>query len=346
MKEKPFDVVLFIGRFQPVHNAHIQILKRATELANKVVVVVGSANQPRTFKNPWTAIERIEMIQRALAVSDIPLDSIAFETNIDTPYNDSAWAVRIQDIAHKYQKEGDKLGIIGHKKEGDESTFYLDMFPQWEFIDQGLVEILDATSIRTLYFSDAFNRNFLQGVLPISTLNKLECWKATEEYADLMKEREFSIKYKQQFASLPYPPVFVTTDAIIIQSGHVLMIKRRDYPGKGLWALPGGFLDANGDRSLKDCMIRELKEETGIKVAPAQLRGSVTEVEVFDSPSRSTRGRTITHAFKIELPAGALPKVKGGDDAEKAKWIPISELNSLHCYDDHYEIIQHFNRTD
>jgi bifunctional NMN adenylyltransferase/nudix hydrolase len=57
---------------------------------------------------------------------------------------------------------------------------------------------------------------------------------------------------------------------------------------------------------------------------------------------RSTRGRTITHAFHILLKDGPLPKVKGGDDAVKAKWVPVGELDSRMCYEDHYEIIKHF----
>ena len=145
--------------------------------------------------------------------------------------------------------------------------------------------------------------------------------------------------YKKQYASLPYAPVFVTTDAVVICSGHVLMIKRRSEPGKGLWAMPGGFLNASTDRSVQDAMIRELREETGIKVPAPVLIGSIVRSKVFDAIDRSARGRTITHCFRIDLPNGDLPKVKGMDDAEKAQWIPISELDSSVCFEDHYEIL-------
>jgi len=134
----------------------------------------------------------------------------------------------------------------------------------------------------------------------------------------------------------------VTADAVVIQSGHILMIKRRSEPGKGLWALPGGFLNANTDKSVKDAAVRELKEETGIKVPTPVLYGSIHDEKVFDAISRSARGRTITHAFKFVLPDGPLPKVKGMDDAEKASWIPIGELDSSTCFEDHYELITHF----
>jgi bifunctional NMN adenylyltransferase/nudix hydrolase len=72
------------------------------------------------------------------------------------------------------------------------------------------------------------------------------------------------------------------------------------------------------------------------------LKGSIVRSRVFDAIGRSARGRTITHAFQIVLPDGELPKVKGMDDAEKARWVPIAEVKSQDCFEDHYEILQHF----
>ena len=184
--------------------------------------------------------------------------------------------------------------------------------------------------------------NFIKSVVPDTTFEFLSNFKNSGDYEQVICEREFVANYKKQYSSLPYPPTFVTTDAVVICSGHVLMIKRRAEPGKGLWALPGGFLDAETDVSMESCMLRELKEETGIKVPVPVLKGSIADNKVFDAIGRSTRGRTITHAFKIILPDGELPKVKGQDDAEKARWVPIGELDSSVCYEDHYEIIQHF----
>lgn len=89
-------------------------------------------------------------------------------------------------------------------------------------------------------------------------------------------------------------------------------------------------------------MLRELKEETGIKVPVPVLKGSIESKEVFDAIDRSARGRTITHAFKIVLNEKSLPKVKGSDDAEKASWIPINELKGSMCFEDHIQIIKHF----
>jgi bifunctional NMN adenylyltransferase/nudix hydrolase len=71
------------------------------------------------------------------------------------------------------------------------------------------------------------------------------------------------------------------------------------------------------------------------------LRGSIKKQSVYDDPFRSARGRTITHAFYIELePNAELPKVKGTDDAKAAKWIPLSEINPETMFEDHYLIIE------
>ena len=339
---KPYDALVLIGRFQPFHNAHLEIVKRATALTDKLIVITGSANQPRTYKNPFTSREREQMIHEATRGLTL---QITVEANPDTIYNDQAWAVRVQKIVSDavYNARGPgphRIGIIGHKK--DESSFYLGMFPQWGFVDVEQIEPLGATNIRDLYFKRDTNMNFIRHVVPESTFDFLERFKKTPEYEQIIREREFIEVYKKQYASLPYPPIFVTSDAVVIQSGHVLMIKRRSEPGKGLWALPGGFVNANTDKSVEDAAIRELREETGIKVPAPVLRGNIVRSKVFDAIERSARGRTITHAFFITLPDGELPRVKGMDDAEKAQWIPIAEVYSCECFEDHYEIIQHF----
>jgi bifunctional NMN adenylyltransferase/nudix hydrolase len=336
---KKYDTLVLIGRFQPFHNAHLLLAGRATALADKLVFICGSANQPRTYKNPFTFDERRTMIYEATRGFGGTL-TVSIEPNPDTIYNDQAWAVRVQALVAKHTKPGERVGIIGHRK--DPSSFYLDMFPQWGFEEVELLEPLDATDIRSLFFKRDVNMNFIKHVVPQTTFDFLETFKATPEYEQVIREREFVINYKKQYASLPYPPIFSTADAVVIQSGHILLIKRRAEPGKGLWALPGGYVNANTDKTVEDAAIRELREETQIKVPAPVLRGNIVRSKVFDAIDRSPRGRIITHAFYIQLPDGELPKIKGSDDADKARWVPIAEVKSEETFEDHYEIIQHF----
>jgi len=335
---KKYDTLVLIGRFQPLHSAHLEIIKRATALTDQLVVIVGSANQPRTYKNPFTFEERRAMIKDATRGLNM---QVFVEPNTDTIYNDQAWAVRVQSIVSKYRVLGGAgVGIIGHKK--DDSSFYLDMFPQWGYENVELIEFLSAVDIRDLYFKWTFNSNFIKNVVPETTYDFLMEFRKNEEFAQIIREREFIAEHNKQYAGLKYPPIFSTADAVVICSGHVLMIKRRAEPGKGLWALPGGYVNARTDKSVEDAAIRELREETQIKVPAPVLRGSIVRSKVFDAIDRSPRGRIITHAFHIQLPDGELPRVKGSDDAEKARWVPIAEVRSEECFEDHFEIISHF----
>lgn len=345
---KQFDTLIYIGRFQPMHNAHLEIIRQATLLARQVVVIVGSADQPRTYKNPFTSAERELILQSACASIGDRDTAIHFARNVDSPYNDQAWAIRIQEIVKKYTYGVGKIGIIGHNK--DESTFYLNMFPQWERVEVPLIEPLNATDIRELYFRRDVNMNFVRGVVPRVVAVFLENFMKTSEFEAVVSEREFIEKYRKQFSGLAYPPIFVTVDAVLIQSGHILLVKRGAMPGVGLWALPGGFVNAYTDRSVESAMLRELREETGLKVPVPVLSGSIKGRHVFDAVDRSARGRTITHAFKIMLPDGPLPKVKGVSqgnadaecDAIKAEFVPIADVKREECFEDHYDIIQHF----
>jgi bifunctional NMN adenylyltransferase/nudix hydrolase len=337
MTNKKYNAVVLIGRFQPDHNAHLEIINRASRLADKLIIIIGSANQPRTYKNPFSFAERKQMLTDATKGMLTSCFSIVIDQNTDSIYNDSAWAARVQAIVASHTSVSDRIGIIGHKK--DTTSSYLDMFPQWGLEQVELIEPLNATDIRDLYFRHDVNMNFIKNVVPASTFDFLDEFKNSVGYEQIIKEREFVIEYKKQYAGLRYPPIFVTADSCVIQSGHVLMIRRRAEPGRGLWALPGGYVNAVSDKSVEDAAIRELREETMIRVPAPVLRGSIVRSRVFDAVDRSPRGRIITHCFVIKLPDGELPRVKGSDDAEKARWVPIAEVRSEQCFEDHYEIL-------
>ena len=127
-----------------------------------------------------------------------------------------------------------------------------------------------------------------------------------------------------------YPRPAVTGDCIVITKevdAKVLLIQRGDDPYKGCWAFPGGFL--NMDETTEQCAIRELEEETGLKVNDVHQIGAYSKVD------RDPRGRTITVAYLaiIDNPISVL----GQDDAAKAEWWPLSALPQLAF--DHNDII-------
>jgi bifunctional NMN adenylyltransferase/nudix hydrolase len=349
-----YDCAVVIGRFQPVHNAHLWLIEQAATLSNNVIIIVGSVDQPRTFENPFSFAERKEMLQRAIywAQSTGAIPSVLrgkevqfhIEPNIDTVYNDDAWVIRVQEIVQKHNHysviEPNKVALVGHEK--DSTSYYLKKFPQWHTPEFPALEKLSATEVRKLYFTDRPNLNFIKGVVPPPILTYLDNFVGTEGFTNVKEEKQFEDLCKKQYEHLQYEPHFVTGDAVVVQSGHIVLVERKPRPGKGLWALPGGFLRASLDNSLLDCALRELKEETKIKVSPGKLRSSVARSQVFDAIRRSSRGRTVTQAFYIPLPDGPLPGLKASDDARDAKWVPLSQVKREVMFEDHYDIIKYF----
>jgi bifunctional NMN adenylyltransferase/nudix hydrolase len=177
--------------------------------------------------------------------------------------------------------------------------------------------------------------------IPESVSNFLLEFSLTDAFTQLKRELQFVRDYQKQWEAAPYPVKHATVDSVVEQSGHILLVKRKAEPGKGLWALPGGHL--NEYETQLDGAIRELREETKIKVPEAVLRGSIRDHETFDDPYRSTLGRVITKVYHFKLADDVtLPRVKGSDDAIAAKWIPISELREDQMFDDHFAIVQYF----
>jgi len=338
---KKFKLAILIGRYEPSHNGHVNNFCKGYDIADKLYILVGSAFQPRTIKNPFTYEERKAMIDEVVG-RNITSNYKVFPLR-DYAYNDTFWIRDVQQIVESAGVDDSEVVILGHEK--DDSSWYLRAFPNWTFQPMdGYVEYgsksIDATKIRELYFEG--HTDYIKGTVPASVFDTLTRFAMTDEYKTLVEEYKFIKEYKKIWSVAPYAPTFFTVDSVVIQGGHILLVKRRSAPGKGLWALPGGFL--NQEETARTACIRELREETGLKVPVPVLNGSITFEKLFDKPDRSLRGRTLTQAFLIELNGGdaKLPKVKGMDDAEEAKWFPIGEVMNMseQLFEDHFSIIQ------
>lgn len=327
---------VFICRAQPFHVVHEATLRFALERAKQLIVVLGSANQARTVKNPWTAEEREEMVVATLDREERL--RVRFVYAKDYLYNDNLWIAAVQEAINQMTDGSDDVVLIGHRK--DASSFYLKLFPQWSFIETGINSDVDASKIRNLLFTQ--DKLGIKALVTAPVYDKLVAFMESPAFADLHEEYHHILDYRDSWKGAPFPPTFVTVDSVVICSGHVLVVRRRSAPGKGLIALPGGFL--NQREKIIDGAVRELKEETGIRLPVNDLKAAVTDDKVFDHPDRSLRGRTITHAFCINLGHGELPRVKGDDDADKAWWMTLRDAfaSEPRFFEDHYHIIGYF----
>jgi 8-oxo-dGTP diphosphatase len=121
-----------------------------------------------------------------------------------------------------------------------------------------------------------------------------------------------------------YPRPAVTTDCVIFgfDAGELklLLIERGIEPFKGKWAFPGGFL--NMEENTEECARRELFEETGIENV------FIEQLYTFSDVDRDPRGRVITVSYYALVKLSDY-KIQAGDDAESAKWFPISQVPPL-----------------
>lgn len=124
---------------------------------------------------------------------------------------------------------------------------------------------------------------------------------------------------------------FVTVDAVVFKKSNfdiqLLLIKRKNEPFKGKWALPGGFVEEHED--LQIAALRELFEETGIELK------QMKQLKAFGKPFRDPRSHTISIAYLGFADEKVIPLA--ADDAEEAQWFSVNELPELAF--DHAEII-------
>jgi bifunctional NMN adenylyltransferase/nudix hydrolase len=329
---------VFIGRFQPPTVAHCAIIQSALQKYDRVIVLIGSSRATISTRNPFSYEERESMLTKVF-YKEVFDYKLFIKSIADSNYNFASW---LQEVQHIVESEAGKaeVTLLGFFK--DASSYYLNHFPQWKFENiNEQYKGLSATQIRQNLLTN--QDNWWPDVVP-EIKDYIIDWKAKnkELFDYLNEEMEFITRYKASWSGIPYPVTFVTTDTVVICKGHVLLVQRGRNPGKGLFALPGGFINQN--ETLERCALRELKEETKIDVPTAILKNSIKKVKVFDDPIRDPRGRFITHAHLILLDQKDLPEVKGSDDASDARWVSYSDTDrySNVFYADHYQIIKNF----
>ncbi|MCA9624056.1 MAG: NUDIX hydrolase [Myxococcales bacterium] len=137
----------------------------------------------------------------------------------------------------------------------------------------------------------------------------------------------------------------VTVDIVVFtirdSDLKVLLIRRKERPYEGHWALPGGFVRVSDDEDqgedLQAAAERELAEETGLP------RGSVflEQLQAFGAPRRDPRTRVITIAYYALVPPDRMPQVRAGSDAADARWLSVrEEVPKMPLAFDHQAILE------
>lgn len=352
INNKQVDFAVFIGRFQPLHLGHQQVIDEALRRARHVIILIGSSFSSRSPRNPFTYNERANMIARAYPQA-VAENRLSIRPLTDFPYDDKAWVNKVEKTVNRVvlqqMNHGLKvtlhgvndasIALIGFAK--DHTSYYLKMFPRWSSINVVPTKSIDATSIR--------NEFFTSGRIDFASLSKsvgeiVFEFLGTPAYDWLVAEHCFNAGYKAEWSQTPYPPTFNTADAVVVHRDKVLLVERGRHPGKGLYAVPGGFV--NPHERLFNAAIRELLEETEIR-GPNGIMSSEQLAEmiqgppvVFDAPHRSERGRIFTQAYLFKIPDDfETPALTASDDASDAFWRHRDMLDPPLFFEDHYHII-------
>jgi bifunctional NMN adenylyltransferase/nudix hydrolase len=367
-----YDFLLCIARLNPVHNGHMHLFKEALARTKNLIILLGSAESARSPYDPFTLEERREMLEEAL-VEEIPgveivdnnlTNGLYKETELKRIWivgipdysSDNRWVAHVQaevdDIVYQFaDADKKKIGLIGFEKDA-RTAAYLKKFPQWSRINiKSQYSTINATQIREAYLHSMWHLPASYHA-PKAVARFMEKFAHTEQFKWLVDAAEYDRNYNpRDFDN----DLVGCADAVVTQSGHVLLGRRRKHPGKGLLALPGGHVHNKGEKkeTFKAAVIRELKEESQIAdglgpIPPGKLESFIVAEKFCDNPNRSLRARVISMAYLFRLPDGPLYHVKGSDDMasdepnkESMKWYSIADIEMLRreMFEDHFMIL-------
>jgi bifunctional NMN adenylyltransferase/nudix hydrolase len=326
--------VIYADDFSIFTINHYNQLEELLNNYDKVICLITNAYRPRTINTPFTYLERMAMINNAMQSSKITIAPV-----YDHLYDVDERIVHYVNILEELIGNIDISSIAYYNTNNDISNFlsnFLRNYLEIESIPNNL-PVSNAKEMIELWLTGCTIsvEDILKKNLPHMVYNQL--LQVPSSITLGLKHEQAHIKeYRQSFSMLPYPIHFMTADAIVRHRDCILMIQRKRSPGKGLWALPGGFVDEY--ELTQDAAIRELEEEAGIKLSSEHIKNS----KLFDYPYRSNRGRTYSMGYYFNLPYDNKYAVTAADDAAEAKWMPIADIEPTEVFEDHYDIIRYF----
>src|SRR4051812_31177892 len=324
------------GRFLLPNAANLALVRQALAAAPRCVVFIRRAHMAPSPANPFDADARASMLHDALAEDErLRTEFVPLRERWDDQ-------LLLRDMGAVTGGQHRVTWVVAGQALVDAEDLPTGWTPQQTAAGDGDAQAV--AWLEQLYAAEDPARGLaaLQGSLPAGSVAFLREWIRTPTFATVRDDWRQIAHEKRQWSVAPYPVVLVTVDAVVHAGGHVLLIRRGRSPGRGLWALPGGFLEPREPVML--AALRELVEETGLPLSLREMKQRLKGMRVFDHPERSQRGRIITHTYFFDLGDMAPPHVQGGDDAAAAQWVQVSQLPELEAqlHDDHFHMLDTF----
>lgn len=338
--QKPLYIV--ITRTQPFHVGHMELIDNALCEARKgngaVLVLVGSSNKSREFKNPLTYKERKEILSihyneadnlYVAPLKDFDYDDTAFENNLHLVIQEAACQIFKGEYYTPY--------FVSSVKGGDDLA-------RASWARNAEVIALEPTEILGVPVSASGMRESLSEYapelfpqfLPEATIDFLS---NHQEILDYIKASHKAVEdYKSSWGATPFPVQFHATDAVIRDiEGNFLMIRRGGDFGEGKVALAGGFLEQ--DLTHEQNMYKEVLEETNLDLESVDHK--IVTSWLCDAPERANRGRMTTMVFlvQVNVPFAELT-IRAGDDASSVLVLDSQGLEDFDLFNDHAGLIR------
>lgn len=194
----PYDLCVCMGRFQPFHRGHLDLVQATLRQGRWGLVLLGSHDKDGTPRNPWTSDQRWQMIQSSLTA--VERARLAWVPVADHPSH-GVWAEGIRQVVSERagaisgsppkvnSGANPTIALIGHHPEG--AAFFARWFPQWPYLPWPRRPHLCATAIRAAYFGGQTEATYAPH-LPPGTLAYLRTFKADSRYARLAAEGDWA----------------------------------------------------------------------------------------------------------------------------------------------------------
>lgn len=328
-KDKLFVV---IGRFQPMHNGHAELLQKVTSdmtQYDSILVLLGSANKTRRFENPYPWYDRANVIKEYL-VQELGTNyrrTYTMPLN-DFDYADALWEDNLHNLLKKEFYDYDEIVFCSGKKGGDD-----ELRASWargyETRGYDIESKLSATDVRACLRNDVPVHNMVPKC-------SMEMISNSPEVVKFLKDTYNSAKNYIDSFSGPFPTQFAATDIIVRdRMGRHLAVRRGSGVGSGDIAWPGGHLEIN--LTSWDNAKKELLEETNLNID--EVSYNIITSWNCTEPGRSLLRRMTTEVFLVDIDESFDNldiKIPEDEEVTEILFLKEDEVHATSWFSDHY----------
>lgn len=325
---------IIAARLQPLGLQAESTIRKVLSRGGRAVVLIRDADRPRSVSDPFSYVERVDMLKTAFPdsiaegrLSAVPLGSFGYDEGLRlSRLRQAVESAGGEDVALRGFSPAELMAVPARRS----TVMHIAATTPHQDAASSFDRLM-----RAVNSGEAAGK-----LVPGAVASWLSGYSATDEYRHLEDELREIFSVRKRYGAGPHN----TADAICTYKDKILLVTRGNPPFRGMLAIPGGILDA-GENAL-DAAVRELAEEafadSGKSMPASVVMGALRsrEPRVYDGIGRDPRGEYVAHAFHFDFSSlPEQPTVTPGDDARLAEWHPRSSLSPEGLAFDHYPML-------